>query len=162
MKIQMKLKNKSDDSFGVLWGAPLSFFFFEKPKKKVSRLVGCLWFFRDEMKRNRDFGRRSFSLSLFLSLSLKVFFSRRFKRERRDITASRYWRTTKQRTRCLVCPSTRQRHHRRRLSAVSREEEEDESNPGLTGRNFLNRKRKSNTKEGGDRLRLLFVLRRVR
>ena len=149
----------------VFCGVLLSPFFSSRSqKKKVSRLVGCLWFFRDEMKRNRDFGRRSlsFSLSLFLSLSLKVFFSRRFKRERRDITASRCWRTTKQRTRCLVCPSTRQRHHRRRLSAVSREEEEDESNPGLTGRNFLNRKRKSNTKEGGDRLRLLFVLRRVR
>ena len=37
-KIKMKLKNKSDDSFGVLWVAPLSFFF--EPKSLSSRGVG--------------------------------------------------------------------------------------------------------------------------
>ena len=143
----------------VFCGVLLSPFFSSRSQKKSLSSRGVFVVFS---RWNEEKSRLWKTLSLFLSLSLKVFFSRRFKRERRDITASRCWRTTKQRTRCLVCPSTRQRHHRRRLSAVSREEEEDESNPGLTGRNFLNRKRKSNTKEGGDRLRLLFVLRRVR
>lgn len=112
--------------------------------QKVSRLVVLVF-----SLRRREIETLEDALSLSLFLSLPKFFSLALKGSETS-SASRCWRTTKQRTR-LVCPSTQQRHHHRLSFAVSREEEEeDESNPGLTGgRNFLNRKRKSNTKEGG-------------